>query len=125
MHADPRKWKVVIDGRRMTCFEELLNHLHEAGFPVVVRERAAELDAVARYIRSPERQQEQALLDACRAIPDITLSCWSCSPGEPWLPLRQLLKNERKEAGLNVDVPLDDYDHSTGNLRARKPGVAR
>lgn len=46
MHRDPRQWKVVIDGRPLVSFEELVNHLHEAGFrvipgPVALRRQAA------------------------------------------------------------------------------------
>lgn len=80
MHADPRQWKVVIDGQVMTSFEELLNRLHEAGFPIrrdlrsrssaftvvhkqllaqLYAERATESELRARSARETEALRQQ------------------------------------------------------------------
>jgi hypothetical protein len=101
MQSDPRQWKVVIDGRPLVSLEELINHLHEAGFRVV-------------------SGQDLAVLNACAAIPDVTLSKWACSPGKMWEPVRLAVKLARRAAGFNVDAEIDGFDHDTGMLLARQ-----
>lgn len=57
--------------------------------------------------------------EALRAIPDITLSKWACSPGEPWEPTRKALKQSRIAAGFDLDSDLDAFDLASGMLMAR------
>lgn len=65
-------------------------------------------------------ESDEALLDACAAIPDITLSKWACNPGGHWEPVRNALRAARAAAGFDVDAELDQYDHDTGKLLARR-----
>lgn len=101
MQADPREWTVVIDGRRLTSFEELVNLLHEAGFRI-------------------SKASDKAVLDACEAIPDVTLSKWACNPGGYWDPVLRAVKAARAAVGFNVDADLEQFDHHTGWLLARR-----
>jgi hypothetical protein len=45
------------------------------------------------------------LLEACDAIPDITISKWACDPGGPWNGVREVLRARRAAQGLDVDAP--------------------
>ena len=65
-------------------------------------------------------EADDAVLDACAAIPDITLSKWACNPGGHWEPVREALRAARAAAGFDVDAELDQYDHDTGKLLARR-----
>lgn len=62
MLDDPRQWKVVIDGRRLTSFEELINLLHEAGFKVVKPAEKAVLDCA--------HDLPEYVLDSIRELPE-------------------------------------------------------
>lgn len=54
MPADPRQWRIVIDGRVLTSFEELINLLHEAGFRVVPMPRTVVQLAPAQHAPAPD-----------------------------------------------------------------------
>lgn len=58
------------------------------------------------------------LLEACEAIPDITLSPWGCGSGPMFGHLRDALRAQRKAQGLDIDAPIEDFD-SEGWLLAR------
>lgn len=61
----------------------------------------------------------QAVIDACTAVPDITLSKWACTPGHHWEPVRAALKALRKGQGFDVDANIDGFD-GQGQLRSRR-----
>lgn len=105
MPADPRQWRIVIDGGPLTSFEEFVNLLRDAGY----------------HVLSPP---EKAVLDAGAAIPDITLSRWACTPGHHWEPLRAALKALRRSQGFDVDAEIDAFD-GQGQLRSRPQSALR
>lgn len=122
MHSDPRQWKVVIDGRVMTGFEELVNLLSEAGFRVESGPKGPHTvvhNAMLDQLRADAKSPDRALLTACAAIPDITLSKWACGLGGHWEPVRHALRAARFDQGLNLDASHDEFD-GNGWLRCRR-----
>lgn len=63
-------------------------------------------------------KRTRAVMDACEAIPDITLSPWACNPGGHWEPVRESLRAPRKARGFDVthaqpeDFDIDGWLHS-------------
>lgn len=67
---------------------------------------------------SSQMRAHAALIDACDAIPDITISKWACDPGRHWNPVRDALRACRKAQGFDVDVDTSAFDEH-GWLLAR------
>lgn len=59
---------------------------------------------------SPEAQSRASqrrsmmLLEACDAIPDVTISKWACDPGGHWNRVREVLRARRAAQGFDVDA---------------------
>jgi hypothetical protein len=51
------------------------------------------------------RAELGAVVLACDAIPDITISKWACDPGGPWNRVRDALRARRAAQGFDVDTP--------------------
>jgi len=87
----------------------------ECGAPNPAPELAARLEAL------------RPLVEACDAIPDITLSKWACNLGGYWEPVRVALRAARLAQGLDVDAPIMSGFDSNGWLFARldAPAVER
>lgn len=64
------------------------------------------------------RADGSRILEACDAIPDITLSKWACDPGLYWNPLREAIRARRRGQGFDVDAEPEEFD-DRGMLRAR------
>ena len=94
---------------------------HAGGFTCAEADAGAQ-DMAAGYSELREQLADlRALVEACDAIPDITLSKWACDPGGHWNPLRATLRARRAAQGFDVDAvdPSAAYDEQ-GWLKQRK-----
>lgn len=66
MIDDPRQWQIVINGRRLVGFEELVNRLYEAGFSVTGATAAPPVAGDETFGLTPE------LLDRVRRMSNAT-----------------------------------------------------
>lgn len=67
------------------------------------------------------RAELGAVVVACDAIPDVTISKWACDPGGAWNRVREALRARRAAQGFDVDAadPETAFDEH-GWLKQRK-----
>lgn len=67
------------------------------------------------------RAELGAVVVACDAIPDVTISKWACDPGGHWNRVREALRARRAAQGFDVDAadPETAFDEH-GWLKQRK-----
>lgn len=119
-----------------TCEQAELGAQHMAGAIVRLRDqrnafrRAYDAEVIGRRDEVTRlhaelgklRAELGAVVLACDAIPDITISKWACGLGPIWNPVREALRARRKAQGFDVDAPDPEtaFDEH-GWLRARRP----